>query len=63
MFAARLVVQVPLYLADQTQWLGATKLIMGLPLYAATLWVTWLLVRAVYAKTDAASSAARKPTV
>ncbi|GAB2447269.1 hypothetical protein HD599_001581 [Conyzicola lurida] len=63
MFAARLVVQVPLYLADQTQWLGATKLIMGLPLYAATLWVTWLLVRAVYAKTDAASSAPRKPAV
>jgi hypothetical protein len=56
MFAARLAVQVPLYYADQTQLLGGAKLVMGLPLYAATLWVTWLLVRAVYAKGDAAAS-------
>ncbi|WP_411698810.1 DUF3159 domain-containing protein [Conyzicola sp.] len=56
MFAARLAVQVPLYYADQTQLLGGAKLIMGLPLYAATLWVTWLLVRAVYAKGAAATS-------
>lgn len=57
LFAARLAVQVPLYYTDQTQLLGAAKLIMGLPLYAATLWVTWLLVRAVYAKGSAAASA------
>jgi len=50
MFGGRLLVQLPLYYADQTQLLGATKLIMGLPLYAAVLWVTWLLVRAVYAR-------------
>jgi hypothetical protein len=56
MFAARLAVQVPLYYADQTQLLGGAKLVMGLPLYAATLWVTWLLVRAVYAKGAAAAS-------
>ena len=56
LFAARLAVQVPLYYADQTQLLGGAKLIMGLPLYAATLWVTWLLVRAVYAKGAAAAS-------
>lgn len=49
LFALRLIVQVPLYYAEQTQALGATKLIMGLPLYAAVLWVTWLMVRAVYA--------------
>ena len=57
LFAARLAVQVPLYYADQTQLLGGAKLIMGLPLYAATLWVTWLLVRAVYARGAAATSA------
>jgi hypothetical protein len=56
LFAARLVVQVPLYYADQTQLLGAAKLIMGLPLYASLLWVTWLLVRAVYARPAAAAS-------
>ena len=50
MFGGRLLVQLPLYYTDQTQLLGAAKLIMGLPLYAAVLWVTWLLVRAAYAK-------------
>ena len=53
MFGGRLLVQLPLYYADQTQLLGAAKLIMGLPLYAAVLWVTWLLVRAAYAKAGA----------
>jgi hypothetical protein len=49
MFALRLAVQAPMYLAEATQALAATKLIMGLPLYAAVLWVTWLLVRGAYA--------------
>lgn len=50
MFALRLAVQVPLYLAGQAAALAATKLVMGVPLYAALLWVTWLLVRSVYAR-------------
>lgn len=50
LFALRLGVQVPLYLAQQAGALAATKLLMGLPLYAAVLWVTWLMVRAVYAR-------------
>ena len=45
MFALRLVVQLPLYLADQVGWLGTARLVMGLPLWAATLWLTWVLVR------------------
>lgn len=61
MFAARLAVQVPLYLTEQPQLLGAAKLVMGLPLYAATLWVTWLLVRAAYAKGSDAASTPEKP--
>ncbi|QCR19358.1 DUF3159 domain-containing protein [Agrococcus sp. SGAir0287] len=51
---ARLAVQVPLYLAatqggvvEATQALATTRLIMGVPLYGAALWVTWLMVRAV----------------
>jgi hypothetical protein len=47
-FGLRLAVQLPLYLAAATQALAATKLIMGVPFYAAMLWVTWLLVRAAY---------------
>ncbi|MDX2024993.1 DUF3159 domain-containing protein [Microcella sp.] len=50
LFALRLGVQVPLYFTEQTAALAATKLLMGLPLYAAVLWVTWLMIRAVYAR-------------
>ena len=45
LFAARLIVELPLYLAQQTEALAVVKLIMGIPLYAAVLWVTWLLLR------------------
>jgi hypothetical protein len=60
LFGLRLIVEVPLYLAKNAEMLGATKLILGVPLYAGMLWVTWLLVRAVYgrsaAETDPAAS-------
>ncbi len=48
LFSLRLAVQAPLYFSGQTEWLAATKLLMGVPLYAALLWVTWLLVKSVY---------------
>ncbi len=48
LFSLRLLVQVPLYLSASIGALAAAKLVMGLPLYAAWLWVTWLLYRAVY---------------
>lgn len=48
LFGLRLAIQVPMYLSASITALAATKLIMGLPLYAAWLWVTWLLYRAVY---------------
>jgi hypothetical protein len=50
LFSLRLLVQLPLYFAGQAQWLAGTKLLMGVPLYAGMLWVTWLLVRTVYAR-------------
>lgn len=50
LFGLRLAVELPLYFAGATQALGALKLVLGVPLYAATLWVTWLLVRTVYAR-------------
>src|SRR5690606_38486540 len=43
-FVARLAVQVPLYLNAEAGWLGAARLVMGLPLWALVLWVTWVLV-------------------
>lgn len=51
--AARLAIQFPIYLLalgsdSATVALGATKLVMGVPLYAGVLWVTWLLIRAAF---------------
>lgn len=46
--AIRVGVQVPLYLAERADLLAGSKLLTGIPLYLAALWVTWLLVRAVY---------------
>lgn len=48
LFVARLAVQVPFYLVDNVEALGATRLLMGVPLYALVLVFTWLVVRAVY---------------
>lgn len=55
LFVLRLAVQLPLYFAGNVEWLGATKLLMGIPLYAPLLVVSWLMVRSVYRKPDAAA--------
>lgn len=44
-FALRLAVQVPFYLGGEVGWLGTARLVMGVPLWALVLWITWLLVR------------------
>ena len=48
LFFARLAVQFPLYLAGDVTALGTLKLVMGLPLFAPLVAVTWLAVRALY---------------
>jgi len=47
MFAARLLVQGPLYLAGESAIgaLGSARLIMGLPLFALVLWLSWRIIR------------------
>jgi hypothetical protein len=45
MFAARLLVQLPLYFAENVTALGIARLAMGVPLYALTLWLAWLVSR------------------
>jgi Protein of unknown function (DUF3159) len=47
-FALRLGIELPLYFAGNVDALATLKLILGVPLYAAALWVTWLLMRTVY---------------
>ncbi|RLK49449.1 DUF3159 domain-containing protein [Microbacterium telephonicum] len=53
LFFARLAVQLPFYLNGDVTTLGTLKLIMGLPLFAPLVAVTWLAVRALYRRTDA----------
>jgi hypothetical protein len=49
-FALRLVVQLPLYFADNVEALGVTRLIMGTPLYGLLVVLSFLFVRALYAR-------------
>lgn len=56
LFAARLLVQLPLYFAGDVAALGTLKLIMGLPLFAPLVAVTWLAVRAMYPRAPKADS-------
>lgn len=51
LFFLRLAVQLPLYFAGDVQALGTVKLVMGLPLFAPLLAVTWLTTRALYRTT------------
>lgn len=48
LFAIRLVLELPLFFANNVAALGVVRLITGVPLYALFLWVTWLLVRGVF---------------
>lgn len=48
LFLVRLLVEVPLYFAGATAALAGAKLVLGVPFYAAVLWITWLLMRSAY---------------
>lgn len=45
MFALRLAVKVPLYLDGDVGWLGTFHLVLGVPLWALVLFLTWVVVR------------------
>jgi hypothetical protein len=45
LFVARLLVQVPLYVAGAVVPLGIARTAMGLPLFAFGAWITWRMVR------------------
>lgn len=45
LFAARLAVQVPLYLAGDAVALGVAHLAMSWPLFLAVVWMAWLVLR------------------
>jgi len=45
MFAARLIVQYPLYESGNINALGTARLLMGYPLFILTAWGTWQILR------------------
>jgi hypothetical protein len=47
LFVSRLVVQYPLYKANQVNWLGTARLAMGYPLFFLVGWWSWLILRKV----------------
>jgi hypothetical protein len=50
MFLVRLVIEVPLYLANQVAALGVAKLVLGTPFYALIIWFSWLMARVTLSK-------------
>ena len=44
MFALRIAVLLPLWLADMLVPLGIGRIVLGYPLYALVVWLTWLIV-------------------
>lgn len=45
MFAVRVAIEVPLYLGNQLTALGASKVLLGYPLYLAVAFVCWRIIR------------------
>lgn len=59
-FAARLGVQIPMYLTNHVGWLGTARLIMGVPMFAAAIWVTWLIIATPLHRHRLAEAAAKQ---
>jgi len=47
MFGLRLLVQVPMYLANDVVSLGFARIALGQPLFLLMIWISWLLLRKV----------------
>lgn len=44
-FAIRLLVKVPLYISNDLAAMSLAKALMGVPMWAAALWICWLIVK------------------
>lgn len=61
MYALRVAIELPMYLAGNASGLAVAKIALGVPLYALVLMATWLLIRsALPAKPAEAGSAPPK---
>jgi len=45
LFAARLVVQYPLYVAENVTALGTARFIMGYPFFILAAWLSWIVIK------------------
>lgn len=52
LFLLRLGLQLPFYFLGDVATLGTVKLVMGIPLFASLLAVTWLVARRIYPRRD-----------
>lgn len=52
LFIARLAVQLPMYLAERVEALGTARIVMGVPLFAVIIVVTWFAVRRLRSSSD-----------
>lgn len=62
MFLVRLAVQGPLYLTGQVAALGTARILMGVPFFALTAYVSWLMLRTVPPATPRPAREADRPT-
>lgn len=62
LFAARLVVQLPMYFAGAVEALGVARLLMGAPLFGVLVVITVLFVRAVFQPFADAAEAEKSAT-
>jgi hypothetical protein len=49
MFGLRVAIQLPLYLAGSVTALGFINVVIGLPLFIATVWASWVLLKPIVA--------------
>lgn len=52
LFVARLAVQLPMYMSDQVGALGVARIVMGVPLFAVIIIVTWFAFRKIRSSSD-----------
>ena len=50
LFGIRLLVEVPMYLANDVVALGFAKIALGQPFFLMMIWISWLLLRKVVSK-------------
>lgn len=55
LFIARLAVQLPMYLSERVEALGVARIVMGVPLFAVIIIVTWFAVQRLRSSSDDSS--------